>query len=135
MIVEIDDTSHIPPYEQLRSQVVTLVSSGALTVGTRLPTVRGLAGDLGLSPGTVARAYRELERDGTVETRGRHGTFVAAAVRLSEQVRESQLDQMAQEFAARVHALAVPLPRAIQAVEAALQGLLATSTGGPGRLT
>ena len=42
-----------------------------------MPTVRELAGQLGLAVNTVARAYRELETAGIVETRGRFGTFVA----------------------------------------------------------
>ena len=52
---------------------------GRLPPGTRLPTVRELAGQLGLAVNTVARAYRELETAGIVETRGRFGTFVARA--------------------------------------------------------
>jgi DNA-binding transcriptional regulator YhcF (GntR family) len=51
----------------------------SLAVGTRLPTVRRLAADLGLAVNTVARSYRELEEAGLVETRGRNGTFVSAA--------------------------------------------------------
>lgn len=77
MTIVVDPASPTPPYEQVRLQIVTLVSAGELPPGTRLPTVRRLAGDLGLAPNTVARAYRELERAGVVETRGRHGTFVA----------------------------------------------------------
>ena len=50
-----------------------------LKPGTRLPTVRELAGWLGLAVNTVARTYRELESAGIVETRGRFGTFVARA--------------------------------------------------------
>lgn len=50
-----------------------------LPPGARLPTVRELAGQLGLAVNTVARAYRELEAVGIVETRGRFGTFVARA--------------------------------------------------------
>ncbi|RUQ87977.1 GntR family transcriptional regulator [Labedella gwakjiensis] len=74
----IDPASATAPFEQLRTQIVDAVRSGALVAGTKLPTVRKLADDLGLAPGTVARAYRELERDEVIETRGRHGTFVAA---------------------------------------------------------
>jgi DNA-binding transcriptional regulator YhcF (GntR family) len=48
-----------------------------LGVAVKLPTVRQLAGELGLAVNTVARAYRELEVAGLVETRGRQGTFVA----------------------------------------------------------
>lgn len=78
MIVEVDAASAVPPYEQVRSQVAALVRSGALPAGSRLPAIRQLAGDLAVAPGTVARAYRELESEGLVETRGRHGTVVAA---------------------------------------------------------
>ncbi|WP_406263513.1 GntR family transcriptional regulator [Actinacidiphila glaucinigra] len=67
------------PYEQLREQIADQARSGALPVGYRLPTVRGLADDLGLAANTVAKAYRALETDGVIETRGRNGTFVAAA--------------------------------------------------------
>ncbi|MFE0632455.1 GntR family transcriptional regulator [Streptomyces sp. NPDC058864] len=67
------------PYEQLRAQIADQARSGALPVGYRLPTVRGLADDLGLAANTVAKAYRALEEDGVIETRGRNGTFVAAA--------------------------------------------------------
>ena len=77
MILEVDPASAIPPYEQLRQQVTALVRAGVLTSGTRLPTIRQLANDLGLAGGTVARAYRELESDGLVTTHGRYGTVVA----------------------------------------------------------
>lgn len=77
MIVRIDTDSPVPPYRQLVDQVLRMVSSARLPVGQRLPTVRQLAGDLGLANGTVARAYRLLEEAGVVETRGRRGTFVA----------------------------------------------------------
>lgn len=57
--------------------MIAAVRDGHLTPGERLPTVRELAGELGLAVNTVARAYRELEGAGIIETRGRHGTFVA----------------------------------------------------------
>lgn len=79
MILEIDPRSVVAPYEQLRQQVRAMVLGEMLAIGTRLPAIRQLANDLGLAPGTVARAYRELEADGVVETRGRHGTVVASA--------------------------------------------------------
>ncbi|MFE2547716.1 GntR family transcriptional regulator [Streptomyces sp. NPDC059355] len=67
------------PYEQLRAQIAQAARSGELPVGYKLPTVRGLAEELGLAANTVAKAYRALEGDGVIETRGRNGTFVAAA--------------------------------------------------------
>lgn len=68
-----------PPYEQVRSQLAEQINRKVLVAGTRLPTVRRLAADLGLATNTVARAYRELESEGLVETRGRAGTFVAGS--------------------------------------------------------
>nr|WP_307205751.1 GntR family transcriptional regulator [Nocardioides zeae] len=68
----------------MRAQVAALVAGGDLAAGERLPTVRGLAEQLGLAAGTVARVYRELEADGVVETRGRAGTFVAESAAAGE---------------------------------------------------
>jgi len=77
MRIVIDRMTAEPPFSQVSSQIAAAVDTGELGVGTRLPTVRKLAGELGVAPGTVARAYRELEVRGLVDTRGRHGTFVA----------------------------------------------------------
>lgn len=76
-MLRIDPSGGVAPYEQIRSQIVAQVASGELAPGTRLPAVRRLAGDLGLAPNTVARAYRELEAAGVVRTAGRNGTVVA----------------------------------------------------------
>ena len=72
-----DSQAAKPLFDQLRSQIIAGVRSGQLPAGVRLPTVRELARELGLAVNTVARAYRELEAAGIVETRGRFGTFVA----------------------------------------------------------
>lgn len=69
--------SPTPPFEQVRSQIASLIVDGALEEGQRLPPVRQLAGDLRLAPGTVARAYKELEAAGMVVTRRAAGTRVA----------------------------------------------------------
>jgi DNA-binding transcriptional regulator YhcF (GntR family) len=67
----VDLQSAVPPHEQIRSQISSLVSVGPLAPGSRLPTVRSPAADLGIAAGTVARAYKELEAAGLVETRRR----------------------------------------------------------------
>ena len=64
--VEIDLRSPVPPFEQIRARIADLVAAGELPAGTRLPSVRTLAGDLGIAPNTVVRAYRELEAAGVV---------------------------------------------------------------------
>ena len=76
--ITVDLRSAIPPYEQIRSQISSLIALGALAPGTRLPTVRSLAADLGIATGTVARAYKELEAAGLVDSRRRGGTVVTA---------------------------------------------------------
>ncbi|MFD0523044.1 GntR family transcriptional regulator [Paractinoplanes durhamensis] len=61
----------------IAAAVGRLVSAGSLPVGTRLPTVRDVARELGVSPTTVSEAWRSLTRAGAIQTRGRSGTFVA----------------------------------------------------------
>jgi GntR family transcriptional regulator len=65
-----------PPYEQVRRQLAGHIQTGRLPAGSRLPSVRQLAADLGLAAGTVARAYRELEDMGLITTDRARGTHV-----------------------------------------------------------
>lgn len=97
-LLRVDTTSPTPPYEQLRTQIAGLVAAGELTAGQKLPTVRQLAGDLGIAPNTVARAYRELEADGVLSTQGRRGTFVTSEL-LDVQAPESEPTAAAAAFA------------------------------------
>jgi DNA-binding transcriptional regulator YhcF (GntR family) len=113
----IDQDSAVPPFEQLRVQLLEQVQSGAIAWGAQLPTVRRLADDLGLAPGTVARSYRELEQDGVIETRGRNGTFVAWS---SDQA-ERQAKEAASAYAARIHSLGFDPVRAVELVRGALK--------------
>ncbi|MEZ5098163.1 MAG: GntR family transcriptional regulator [Nocardioides sp.] len=76
-MIALDPSDPTSPYDQVKQQIAAGVADGRLRPGDRLPTVRQLAEDLGLAPNTVARAYRELEAAGVVDTRGRAGTFVA----------------------------------------------------------
>ena len=75
----VNPSSSVPPFEQLRLAILDAANSGRAPVGTRLPPVRALAAHLGVAVNTAARAYRELEQAGIVETRSRAGTVVAAA--------------------------------------------------------
>lgn len=74
--ITIDLADPVPPYEQIRRQLSSLIAVGVLQPGSRLPTVRSLAADLGIAAGTVARAYKELEQSGLIESRRRNGTVV-----------------------------------------------------------
>ncbi|UOE43627.1 GntR family transcriptional regulator [Agromyces larvae] len=113
----IDPESDAPPYEQLRAQVLEAVREGRLVPGERLPTVRALADQLGLAANTVARAYRELEHDHLIETRGRSGSFVAAFGDPAHR----RAQEAAAEYAALVRRLGVPIDDALDLVEAALR--------------
>ncbi len=106
-----------PPYEQVRAQIAEQARSGELPVGYRLPTVRGLAETLGLAANTVAKAYRALEADGVIETRGRNGTVVAAAGSAAER----EIAAAAQAFAERARRLGVGEEVAVAAVRDALR--------------
>ncbi|WP_370147377.1 GntR family transcriptional regulator [Streptacidiphilus sp. EB129] len=119
MQITLDHDSAVPPFEQVRAQIAELARSGAAPVGTRLPTVRGLAEQLGLAANTVAKAYRELEAAGVVETRGRHGTVIAAS---GDASRGAAADAAA-DYARRVHALGVPAAEARAIADAAIQAV------------
>jgi DNA-binding transcriptional regulator YhcF (GntR family) len=112
----IDADSAVPPYEQVRLRIAELAADGTLAAGAKLPPVRQLAAELGLAANTVARAYRELEQAGLVETRGRAGTLVTA--RAGRTPAEAQ--QAAQRYADRTTALGVPPEAALELVRAAL---------------
>jgi DNA-binding transcriptional regulator YhcF (GntR family) len=116
MDVRIDLDSPVPPYEQVRVRIAELAADGRLAAGAKLPPVRQLATDLGLAANTVARAYRELEQAGLVETRGRAGTVVTAR---AAQV-PVQAQRLAQRYAEQVRALGLSPEQALELVRAAL---------------
>ncbi|MFF8768823.1 GntR family transcriptional regulator [Kitasatospora sp. NPDC015120] len=117
MQLSVDPASATPPYEQIRAQIAEQARSGELATGLRLPTVRALAERLGLAAGTVARAYRELEADGVVETHGRRGTLIAATGDSAHRLAAAA----AAEYAERARRLGVPPADALRVVEGALR--------------
>jgi GntR family transcriptional regulator len=72
----VDGHSVVPPYLQIVQQVRQALRMGVLDVGDQLPTVREVVAATAINPNTVLKAYRDLERDGLVEARAGHGTFV-----------------------------------------------------------
>jgi DNA-binding transcriptional regulator YhcF (GntR family) len=108
-MISIDHDSSVPPYEQIRSQLADRIHSGELTTGTRLPTVRQLANDLGLAVNTVARAYRELELGGLVQTRGRAGSYVH-----TPDLARAQAEAAARTYAHAARATGLTIDEAVQ---------------------
>jgi GntR family transcriptional regulator len=81
MIIKPNPSLGVPIYLQLVAQVKHAVETGALRPGDQLPSIRPLAEELVINANTVAKAYRELEREGVVELRQGAGAFVAATTR------------------------------------------------------
>jgi DNA-binding transcriptional regulator YhcF (GntR family) len=106
----LDDADPRPPYEQIRARIAAGVAAEELQPGDRLPTVRRLAEDLGVATNTVARAYRELESAGVIETRGRSGSFVTG-----DQV-ERRAKEAAAAYLAQVTALGLSAADAVALV-------------------
>lgn len=76
-IFTVDPRSGVPIYLQIVEQVKRSVALGVLAPGEQLPTVKQLAADLIVNANTIARAYRELERDQVIETMPGRGSFIA----------------------------------------------------------
>ncbi|WP_295702462.1 GntR family transcriptional regulator [Lapillicoccus sp.] len=106
MNITISPGASSAPYEQIHDQVVDGIRAGALLPGTRLPTVRQLAADLGLATNTVAKAYRRLETEGHVVTLGRNGTVVPSPPPEAASDRSTTTDE--------INAAAILLARAAQ---------------------
>lgn len=75
-VLTVDSRSGVPIYLQIVEQIKRSVALGILQAGEQLPTVKQLALDLTVNPNTVARAYRDLERDSVIETAPGRGSFV-----------------------------------------------------------
>jgi DNA-binding transcriptional regulator YhcF (GntR family) len=103
-------------YAELKAQLLERMRAGDLPAGAKLPTVRALAEELGLAANTVARAYRELEQAGAIETRGRNGTFVA----LSADATTRAAQEAAAAYVARLRSLGIPDADALTYLRATL---------------
>ena len=112
--VRVDQHAAKPLFDQLRTQIIDGIRDGKLPPGTRLPTVRELAGQMSLAVNTVARAYRELEAAGILETRGRFGTFVARI-----DPADTAMATAAHTFVSAARALGVEKSEAMRYVDAA----------------
>ena len=116
----VDGRSVVPPYLQIVQQVRQALRMGGLDVGDKLPPVREVVAATAVNPNTVLKAYRDLEREGLIEARAGHGTFVLkrppgpppgthsrlgrSLARWVQQAREAGLDDESIESLLRVHA-------------------------------
>ena len=101
----LDLHSGVPVYRQIIDQVQGGIAAGSLTAGHQLPTVRQVAVDLAINPNTVARAWREMEIRGIIETQQGTGTFIShQKVEGREVERRRQLERLIDDFVARAGA-------------------------------
>lgn len=73
----IDNGSRVPIFEQIKTQMLALISSGALKPGDKLPSIRGVASSTKLNINTIKKVFGELERDGVIVTVVGSGSYVA----------------------------------------------------------
>lgn len=111
-MITLNAGSVVPPFDQIREQVAGLIRLGVLPAGHRLPSIRQLAADLRLAPGTVARAYAGLDAAGLIRI-SRTGAFVAVA-----QTAEPALLDSAQRLARKARTAGLTLDDAIAALRA-----------------
>jgi DNA-binding transcriptional regulator YhcF (GntR family) len=119
MRIRIDPSSRVPVSEQLARGVRARIQRGALARGTRVPSVRELALELGLAANTVAKAYRMLEAEGLLVGRGRSGTFVTD--RPTDGSPEMNLAEAAGAFVDRARELGFGPTAARRALDRALR--------------
>ena len=109
LMIEIATGDARPISRQIVDGVRMKVATGELALGVQLPSVRGLAQQLGINPNTVAKAYAELTAEGWLESRQGLGLFVAAPrQRLSQAERDKRLDEAVSRFVHEVVALELP---------------------------
>jgi len=121
MLRAIDPKSATPIYRQVMDQISRAVAAGVVAAGDQLPSVRELAAQLLLNPNTVARVYRDLEREGLVETRRGEGTYISAnASALREAERRRLVAEQLAVVARDVHAFGLSGTEAVKLFREAL---------------
>lgn len=115
-MITIDPSSPVPPFEQIRARLDELIVSGSLAPGTRLPTVRQLAGDLAVAPNTVSKAYSALEADGLVRANRRQGTVVLAGAARSVDQRRSAVTALTERYLAELARLGADPSDGVEAI-------------------
>ena len=90
----IDHTARTPIYEQIKSQMLSLISSGAMKPGDKLPSIRMMAGQLNLNVNTIKKVFAQLEADGVIVTVVGSGSYVAESAYRNPNVMEKAEQQL-----------------------------------------
>jgi GntR family transcriptional regulator len=129
LMVEIATGDARPISKQIVDGVRMKIATGELKLGVQLPSVRGLAQQLGINPNTVAKAYAELTAEGWLESRQGLGLFVAPPrQRLSAPERERRFDEAVSRFVHEVVALDIPNDEVRKRIDFELQAIAPRKT-------
>ena len=115
-VFRLDSSTGVPFYRQIIDQVLLAVGDGRLRPGTQLPTVRQLAVDLSVNLNTVAKAYREMEIRGIVQTQQGTGTFIAARSGGKSREKRKALQDLVDRVIANGEALGIPIEDLVEAL-------------------
>ncbi len=96
MVIAINEYSDVPIYIQIRNQIVLGISDGRLAPGEQLPTVRGLAEEMGVNSMTVNKAYQLLKQEGYIYTDRRNGAKVREIMNFSKELSAESKDLLQQ---------------------------------------
>lgn len=113
MLLVIDHRSKVAIYEQIKNQILELITVGALPPHTQLPSIRALASDLGLNFNTVKKAFGDLENAGVIYTLPGRGCFVAENARHSDEIRQKAAEEL-HNGAIAARAAGISLDAAVQ---------------------
>jgi DNA-binding transcriptional regulator YhcF (GntR family) len=121
--LEVDTASTSPIYEQIIARIEEAVATGRLRPGERLPSVRELADELNVAPGTIARAYAALGRKRTLETEGARGTRVADRAAAANGEHDETLTALLRPVVVAAFHMGVDAKRLRGALDAAMEGI------------
>jgi len=131
MVVHVDPRSSIPVFQQLVDEVKSAVARGACASGEMIPSVRQMAAQALINPNTVAKAYRDLERDGIVTTRRGLGVFVAeGAAKLCRNGRREDIREKLEEITAEARRAGISGEELREEIERALSDAYARAKKG-----
>ncbi|MEF9983273.1 MAG: GntR family transcriptional regulator [Oscillospiraceae bacterium] len=104
----IDIKSRVPIYEQLKNRTLELIMAGILASGDKMPSVRSLAGDLGVNPNTIQKAYQDMEKEGIIYTVAGRGSFVSENQTINESSIRNAIEKLEKSaYEARLYGVTI----------------------------
>lgn len=93
-MIHIDRQSRVPVFEQIKNELMTLISLGVLTPHSKLPSIRQVAAETGVNINTVKKAFSELESHGVIYSVPGTGSYVSADALADENLRRTAFQEV-----------------------------------------